>query len=365
MKAICCMFNFPSHYRKNIYKLIESEFNSDFYFGDKPKDKIKMLSFDIFNKPHVLYRTRKLGWLSWNPDSIKHSFNKSYSTYILTGEMSCLSTWYTLILNRMLSKKTYLWSHCWYGDETPVRAFVTKIYLRLASGLFVYGNYAKELLISEGFKEDVIHVIYNSLDYDEQLKIRKDLKFNNVYNEYFGNDYPVVIFTGRLTLEKKIDQLIDAHKILLNQGVPFNVLLLGDGEDSQRLKKIVRKADIESFFWFYGACYDENVIGNLFYNATVCVSPGNVGLTAIHAMSYGCPVIAHSTFNKQGPEFEAIEPAVTGDFFEKDNVFSLAEKIKYWLAVTNKSEVSASCFNVIDSKYNPNNQLEILKKVIH
>ena len=36
------------------------------------------------------------------------------------------------------------------------------------------------------------------------------------------------------------------------------------------------------------------------------VSPGNIGLTAIHSLSYGTPVCSHSNFNNQMPESEAI-----------------------------------------------------------
>lgn len=363
MKDICCIFNYPTHYRKNIYKRIEDELNCDFYFGDLHKNHLKMIDFSIFTMSPVICPTKKIGRFNWNSGSPKLSFKK-YETYILTGEQSCLSTWVILLLNRFLNKKTYLWSHCWHGDEAGMKAIITKIYLRLASGLFLYGNYAKKLLIAEGFNKENLHVIYNSLDYDTQLKIRENLVLNDIYQEYFGNDYPVVIFTGRLTAEKRIDQLIDAHKLLLERGMPFNVLLLGDGVDTNRLKELVVQGNVQSYFWFYGACYDEAVIGNLYYNATVCVSPGNVGLTAIHAMTYGCPVIAHSTFSKQGPEFEAIEPGVTGDFFEKDSVASLAEKIALWISTEDTEQVRKSCFDVIDTKYNPDNQIKVLKEAI-
>lgn len=364
MEGICCIFNYPTHYRKNIYKLMEDELECDFYFGDVLKKKLKMIDFNIFDRPQILCRTKKIGLITWNPGTVKLSFKGRYKIYILTGELSCLSTWFTLIINQVLNKETYIWSHCWHGDEKIIRRLVTKFYLKLASGLLLYGNYAKKMLIQEGFDEKKLHVIYNSLDYDLQLEIRRKLTTNSVYKEYFDNDYPVVIFTGRLTIEKKINQLIDAHEILLKWGVPFNVLILGDGEDTERLKELVVQKDVQSYFWFFGACYDEAVIGNFYYNATVCVSPGNVGLTAIHAMTYGCPVIAHDTFTKQGPEFEAIEPGVTGDFFEKDNVGSLAEIIKKWISLEDNERVKKSCFNVIDSKYNPTYQIEVLKNTV-
>lgn len=80
--------------------------------------------------------------------------------------------------------------------------------------------------------------------------------------------------------------------------------------------------------WFYGACYDEKQIAEFLYNADLCVSPGNVGLNAMHAMTFGCPVIRHSNMVAQMPEVEAIEDGLTGTYFEENNIESLAQSIK-------------------------------------
>lgn len=120
-------------------------------------------------------------------------------------------------------------------------------------------------------------------------------------------------------------------------------------------------------FWFYGASYDEKSTGKLLYNADICVSPGSIGLTAIHSLVYGTPVITHSHFSSQGPEFEVIEQGKTGSFFEKDNVDELAECIINWL-LNNKGkrrEVRMDCYRKIDQSYTPMKELEILNSVIH
>ena len=54
--------------------------------------------------------------------------------------------------------------------------------------------------------------------------------------------------------------------------------------------------NLQDQIWFYGACYDESKLGELIFNADLCVSPGNVGLTAVHSMGYGTPVITHNNF---------------------------------------------------------------------
>ena len=118
--------------------------------------------------------------------------------------------------------------------------------------------------------------------------------------------------------------------------------------------------------WFYGECYDEILISELIYNADLCVSPGNVGLTVIHSLSFGTPVITHNNFSNQMPEFEAIEQGVTGDFFEENSIESLEQIITKWLSFnpSKTEEMINRCYEIVDIKYNPNYQMSILSNVL-
>ena len=117
----------------------------------------------------------------------------------------------------------------------------------------------------------------------------------------------------------------------------------------------------------YGPCYDDLLLGELFYNANVCVSPGNIGLTAIHSLSFGCPIITHGNFPYQGPEFEAIRPGITGDFFQQGNIEDLARTIKKWINISSKEreKIRERCFDEIDRKWNIHHQIEVIKEVIN
>lgn len=117
--------------------------------------------------------------------------------------------------------------------------------------------------------------------------------------------------------------------------------------------------------WFYGACYDEKPNAELIYNADLCVAPGNVGLTAMHTMVFGTPVISHNDFKWQMPEFEAIHPNETGDFFEYKNTESLASTISNWFSVhkSDRAEVRRFCYHEIDTQWNPNFQIKVIRKL--
>ena len=145
-----------------------------------------------------------------------------------------------------------------------------------------------------------------------------------------------------------------------------NIVFVGADVDGVGLDKQAASLDIASQVWLYGPCYDDCTLGELFYNATVCVSPGNVGLTAIHALSFGCPVLTHGDFAHQMPEFEAICPGKTGDFFRKDDLEDMRNTIRKWITMDPAQREAArkNAYEEIDRKWNIHYQLEILKKVI-
>ena len=176
---------------------------------------------------------------------------------------------------------------------------------------------------------------------------------------------PVVVAVGRINLEKKIDYLIEALSISKYQhGKDFNLLIIGDGPELETLKILAKKANIEQNIYFLGEIYGEEVF-NYLSISNLSVIPGNVGLSAMHAMAVGIPVVSHNNFNIQMPEFEAIQDGVTGSFYEYENINSLVTKIHYWIFENNDtSKTKRDCLNMIGKKYNIKYQLSVVKKCL-
>lgn len=364
-QKICCIFNYAPHYRSTIYQLLDKEFECDMYFGNNINANIKKLDLLILKNAQEL----KSIWFSkkiyWIVGSIGLIF-KPYKKYLLTGESYCISDWIIIILAKILRKEIYIWNHGWYGKEKVVKIYMKKFLFSFVSGFFLYGEYAKKLMIEQGISENNLHVIFNSLDYKGMLGVRKKLSNSDIYTSKFKNHGPVLSFVGRLQPVKKLDLLILALKSLKAKGREINLVIIGDGDDKERLEKLVCAYSLTQNVWFYGSCYDEMEIGMLIYNAALCVSPGNVGLTAIHSLSYGTPVITHNDFKHQMPEFEAIIPGKTGAFFIANDLNSLEFEIESWLdSHPYKDEnIIEDCYKIIDNRYNPHYQINVIKNVL-
>lgn len=365
---VCCIFNLAAHYRAPIYKLMDKEMDCHFFIGDKVNTPIKKMNYSLLSGYKKQLKNIYFGkHFYWQKGAVSLLF-KPYNQYIITGELYCISTWIILLLSKILNKKTYLWTHGWYGRENFMKKIIKKCFFKLSSHVLLYGEYAKNIMIKEGFNPKKLHCIANSLDYDQQLLIRNKLFKTTIYKDYFKNDYPTIIYVGRIQLVKRIDLLIDALAILHKKGLILNLAIVGDTIESEEIIKLIAKYKLNNFVWIYGPCYDEKILGELFYNASVCISPGNVGLTAIHAFSYGCPVITHNNFKNQMPEFEIIEENINGLFFEENNIHDLVDKIFIWFKeekYLNINKLKESCFHKIDTKYNPYSQIRTLKQVLN
>lgn len=240
------------------------------------------------------------------------------------------------------------------------------MYFGLADGSFIYGDYAINLMKENGFNTKKLYSIHNSLDYEKQLKLRNGIIPKPIYINHFGNDNPVLIMIGRLNIRKNLHQLLEAVALLGNQKKHYNVVLIGDGEDKPKLVEMVDKLRITNQVWFYGACYDEAKNAELIYNADMCVVPGDIGLTAIHAMTFGVPVVSHNYFPNQGPEFEVIKNGLTGAFFEHNNIQSLAETIDNWFTTyqNDREQVRENCYREVDKGWTPQYQIDVIKQAI-
>lgn len=366
MKHKVCFFNQSSvHYRKNIFVLMDKELGVDFYFGDSRKQgAIKELDVSCLKNFKGYFHNIGKGALYWQNGAIKLLWS-DYTDLITTGTHYCLSAWLIILLAPLFHKKIYLWSHGAYGDEKGLKKILAKWKMNHVEASFLYGNYAKNVLRKWGGDESKLHVFYNSLDYDRQLEIRKNLYSSRIYKKHFENNNINLFFIGRMMPIKKLDMIINAMKLLQERNIEVNLTFIGDGQEKTKLISLVDEYGLNKQVWFYGSCYDEVKIAELIYNADICISPGDVGLTAIHSMVFGTPVISHNNFKKQMPEFEAIHEGKTGSFFTEGDITSLADCIQRWLSAEHdRKSIREKCYEIIDEYYNPHKQIDIVKKVI-
>ena len=340
---------------------IDEEFDAQFYFTDMKSD-IEKMDYRDFKRTPVTIRDRKVFCkLHWRKDILSLPF-KDFQHFLIIGDLP-LSYFPFILLCKIFRKKVYAWGH-------GAKSFAgrSKLYSRWfynnCDVFFTYGEEARNRLIELGVSPERLKVIYNSLNDGVSEETQIELA-SDVIKSHFENGSPTLLFVGRLTKVKKLEWIFNAMEYHTSKGLFYNVLIIGEGEDGEVLQEMVLSKGLSDRVWFYGKCYDEEELSMLLYNADLCVSPGNVGLTALHAMSYGTPVLSHDDFETQMPEYETIVPDKTGLLYRKGDFYDFCNKIEKWIAsYSNRNEIRRNCYEIINGKFNSEYQIKLLKDTI-
>ena len=193
---ICIITNIGTHYRYPIYKEIAKEFSCDFYLGDHVQTPIKTFEYNTLSGYKRTLKNKFFHNFYWQKGSVNLLYS-NYKYYILDGEPYCLSSWVILFLAKLKKKKTIAWTHGWYGLENIIKKYIKKIFYNLHDILMVYNEYAIGLMKEVGITSQM-YCIANSLDSDKEREIRKSMQYTSIYKDHFNNNYPTIIYCGRI-----------------------------------------------------------------------------------------------------------------------------------------------------------------------
>lgn len=322
------------------------------------KESLQNVGFNFIDAKDIRVRDR----LFFSTGSFKAIFDDS-KVVIIWGDAFCPGNWLAiLILKFFTNKKIGFWTHGVYGDEKFLKKSVRLAFYKLADSLLLYGGHASRCLKSEGFKEDKLYVINNSLDTRRQdyLYNKNKIRFSKISHKTIK-----LLFVGRLTKVKKLNFLLEAVKTL-SEKHEVQLKIVGDGDQFKMLIDLADRLGVGSLVSFCGEIYDEEVLAEHIMNADLVVSPGNVGLTAMHALVYGTPVVSHSNARQQMPEFEAIRPSLSGELFEEDNVKSLVQAILRCKENLVFGRINPeSCRSIISKFYSSEYQVNVFRDFLH
>jgi glycosyltransferase involved in cell wall biosynthesis len=304
----------------------------------------------------------------WQSGLVKLAVNPNVDVIIYLGVMYHLSTWVSILSAKLMGKRVLMWTHGYLREERGIKGRIRELFYRLSDGLLLYGNRAREILLKRGFDPDKLYVVYNSLDYDLQCVVRNGLSDEVLagYKRMFAHPhFPTLMYIGRLTSDKRVDMLIQAAYLLRARGTSVNVLIIGEGPALESLKQTAGSRNMNEIIYFYGACYKEEEIGAMITLSDLCVVPGDIGLTCMHSLVYGTPVITHDNPDCSGPEWEAIKPGGNGDLFKHNDVEDLALVIENWLKRNRpRDEIRRACRAMVDKYYNPHYQIKIINEAV-
>ena len=138
----------------------------------------------------------------------------------------------------------------------------------------------KEELIDIGLPARNIKVIYNGIS----VPAKTGLKSQN----------PLIVFLGRLKKYKRIELILEIMPELIKIYPKIKLIIMGQGSDAKRLKKIVARRKIQSYVKFLGFVSESRKLAIL-KKAWLHIQPSikeGWGFTVLEAAACGTPTIA-------------------------------------------------------------------------
>ena len=314
------VFGGSSLYRRDLYASLAQSMNLSIRVC-KEYDSLGIEEYELDREDFVesiCEKVRVFKAMHW----YKGFFRKlsSYDVVIIGGPTT-LNNWLLLVFRPLLSFKVVSWSHGIYGRETGLRLLTKIIFYKSCDFNLVYNNYGRSMLAKVGVSGGKISVVGNCVNRSE-LNSDEDLISRELESLFRDND--VLLFVGRISEEKRVDMLIEAFQRVSLRNSSLKLVLVGPVLSDSNL---FAGANCLENVHLLGPIYENNKLLYFYENSSYCVSPGNIGLTAIASILSGCPVITHNNFSYQGPEFECIEEGKNGFFFDHNNVDSLTKVI--------------------------------------
>lgn len=244
--------------------------------------------------------------------------SREYDTLIAEFNPRILSSVWAAWRAKRLGLRVIWWGH---GLRPHTSGPATCVYLalsRLADGCLFYGAEGAARFAALGVPREKLFTAWNSVDTAGIERLRR---------ETAGAGRHRILSIGRLIAPKKNDLLLRAFAQARAALPPETRLtLVGEGPERADLEALAARLGITARVEFAGSLYGQEELAPYFNTSWVSVSAGYVGLSAIHSLAYGVPMLA-ARGEPHSPEIAAIEPEVNARFFPSDDPAGLASAL--------------------------------------
>jgi glycosyltransferase involved in cell wall biosynthesis len=201
--------------------------------------------------------------------------------------------------------------------------YIMKVYNK-ADSVWTVNDSSCEILRSYGYKGK-IEVVRNGTDL-KYPKNDKELidKVNALHN--LEGKKNVFVFVGRIAMYKNLGLMADALKILSDNGEDFRMLIIGDGFDMVKFKKIVEENGLNDKVIFVGSVSDRELLQGYYLRSDLFLFPSTFdtsSLVPIEAAAHKLPtLLIEGSYTAEN---------IKGDFngfLAKETPQAFAEKIK-------------------------------------
>lgn len=316
--------------------------------GAKIPYQLKGVKVD-YNHPFSYF-----GPVSWQKGLTLRGLVPRRDIVVINGDIREISSIWAAVKAKMLGIKVLWWAQHRGSSSTNLSAVIRLFISRLLSDEFIcYTRTGVEYLVEKGFKRERVFAtgntidqapIRNAIDYWTQERLKEFRKQAGIEGK------KLFLCCGYMRPKVRLDLFIRAMSSAKLKNV--HLVVIGDGDMKSSYNELAKSLGVDSRIVWRPATHDQKEMAPWFLSAKAFVYPGSIGLSILHSLSYGLPVITHGNVDHQMPEFEVMENGRTGYTFSEGNVDELIHVCGKVLADENRLvEMSKYSQRVAFEKY--------------
>ena len=221
--------------------------------------------------------------------------------YIILDSWNSISGPILALASGMLRRPFFLVAHGSEFSESVPFGFSRNITARAASKVICISDYTRDMVRASGVESDKLVVVRHGFDTREVDEYR-DRNFIGRFPDIdsaFPEGSLTVLTVSRLIGRKRIDRIIEAMPRVVEKVPKARYVIVGDGRDADRLKRLANESPVSDSIAFLGTriddekfeCYDRCAI----FAMTSAHLPGegieSFGIVFLEANAFGKPVI--------------------------------------------------------------------------
>lgn len=250
---------------------------------------------------------------------IRHYIKENNIDILIDVEV--IASLFSIPATRFTKTKLISWEHFnFYEDNgSHLRIYARKLAARFSNCIITLTEHDKQNYLNNLDIKGKVEYIYNPIEEVDDMEC-------NIKSKQ-------IISVGRLTYQKGFDMLCDVAKVVLKDNKGWKWLILGDGEDKDKLRSKIKEYGLENKLILKG---NVSNVEEYYKNSSLYVMTSRfegLPMTLLEAKTYKLPIVSFNCLT--GPS-EIVKNNINGYLINPENVEAMSNKLNILMNDENK-----------------------------